>query len=172
MALVMSTAAAAAARSNLDLFKDVQRQVLGYAFFTVFDDVNIDIEDHGLVILTGRVTMPHKKNGIAERVAAVDGVTEVQNEITVLRVSGFDNELRYRVARAIYGNPNFWHYAAQVNPPVHIVVEGGHVTLTGVVDSETDRALARVLANQFGAFSVTDELRLPDEVTQELEAIG
>ena len=33
------------------------------------------------------------------------------NEITVLPVSQFDDRLRYRIARAIYGNPNFWNYA-------------------------------------------------------------
>ena len=52
------------------------------------------------------------------------------------------------------------------------MVERGHVTLTGVVDSETDRHLAISLARQFDAFSVTNELRLPAEVTAELEALG
>ena len=46
------------------------------------------------------------------------------------------------------------------------------MTLTGVVDSETDRQRARALAAQFNAFSVTNELRLPHEVTTELEALG
>ena len=46
------------------------------------------------------------------------------------------------------------------------------MTLTGVVDSETDRQLARALAAQFNAFSVTNRLRLPHEVTMELEALG
>ena len=65
------------------------------------------------------------------------------NEIAVLPASLFDDQLRYGIARAIYENPNFWHYAARANPSIHIVVERGHVTLTGVVDSETDRQLAR-----------------------------
>ena len=90
----------------------------------------------------------------------------------MLPASRFDNRLRYVIARAIYGNPAFWHYAASTDPSIHIVVERGHVTLTGVVDSETDRQLARVLATQFDAFSVTNELRLPHEVTMELEALG
>jgi hypothetical protein len=33
-----------------------------------------------------------------------------------------------------------------------------------VVRSEVDRALARALATQFGAFSVTNDLRTDDEV--------
>jgi osmotically-inducible protein OsmY len=87
----------------------------------------------------------------------------------VLPVSLFDDELRYRIARAIYGNPSFWQYASMVNPPIHIVVERGHVTLTGVVQNNVDRMLARSLANSFGAFSVTNELRTDAEVRAAIE---
>jgi hyperosmotically inducible protein len=69
----------------------------------------------------------------------------------VLPVSQFDDELRYRIARSIYNNSNFWNYAIMANPPIHIVVEHGRVTLTGVVQSNVDRMLARSLATQFGA---------------------
>ena len=162
----------AADQTTHDLFKRIQEQVLRYSFFTVFDDVGATIGDDGRVTLTGSVTGAHKQRDIAKRVAALDGVTAVTNNIAVLPVSRFDDELRYRVARAIYGNSTFWHYAARVNPSIHIVVDHGHVTLTGVVDSEVDRHFARVLATQFGAFSVTNELRLPHEVTAELEALG
>ena len=50
------------------------------------------------------------------------------------------------------------------NPPIHIIVERGFVTLTGVVSSEVDKALARVLAHQFGARSVTMQLKTDAEV--------
>ena len=157
---------------NHDLFQRVQDQVLRYSFFTVFDNVNVEIAGEGHVVLAGHVTAGHKAKAIEKRVDALEGVTAVTNEIAVLPVSRFDDELRYVIARAIYGNPNFWHYAAGANPSIHIVVNRGHVTLTGVVDSETDRQLARSLAGQFNAFSVTNELRLPREVTAELEALG
>ena len=70
----------------------------------------------------------------------------------MLPVSQFDDELRFRIARAIYGNSSFWNYAAMANPPIHIVVNRGHVTLTGVVNSNVERMLARSLAIGFGAF--------------------
>ena len=79
-------------------------------------------------------------------------------------VSLLDDELRNRIARSIYGNSNFWDYAIMRNPPIHIVVERGHVTLTGVVRSNVDRMLARSLANQFSAFSVTSKLKTDAEV--------
>jgi osmotically-inducible protein OsmY len=48
-------------------------------------------------------------------------------------------------------------------------VEHGHVTLTGVVQSNVDRMLARSLATQFGAMSVKSELKTEAEVKEQLE---
>ena len=89
----------------------------------------------------------------------------------MLPVSPYDDDLRYRIARAIYGNTNFWHYAAMANPPIHIIVERGHVTLTGVVHSNVERMLARSLATTFGAFSVKNELRTDAEMKQLAERL-
>ena len=75
----------------------------------------------------------------------------------MLPVSQFDDELRFRIARAIYGNSSFWNYAAMANPPIHIVVNRGRVTLTGVVNSNVERMLARSLATGFGSFEVKND---------------
>jgi hyperosmotically inducible protein len=155
-------------RKDFQIFKDIASSVERYTRFTIFDDVNAYVKD-GVVTLTGRVTMPYKRDDIGRRVASVDGVREVRNEIEALPVSQFDDELRYRIARAIYGNSNFWNYAIMANPPIHIVVERGRVTLTGVVGSEVDRMLARSLASGYGAFSVTNELKTDAEVRDGLE---
>jgi hyperosmotically inducible protein len=157
-------------RANLAVFKDVSNQVLRYTNFTVFDDISASVEN-GVVTLTGHVTMPYKKDDIARRVARVAGVDVVENKIQVLPVSIFDDELRYRVARAIYGNSAFWHYANMAQPPIHIVVKNGHVTLAGVVNSNVERALARSLATGLGAFDVTNALKTDEEMKTELEKI-
>ena len=174
--LVILTALALPARAQDErkadeLFKDVQEQVLSYAQFTIFDDVGADI-DNGVVTLVGRVTMPFKRSDIARRVSRVKGVTRVENRIGVLPVSPFDDDLRYAIARAIYGSSAFWPYASMSNPPIHIVVERGRVTLTGVVASEVDRMLARSLASSFGAFSVTSELKTDAEMKALLDRRG
>ena len=75
--------------------------------------------------------MPYKSQDLEQRVAKIDGVRQVKNDITTLPVSFFDDELRFRIARAIYGNSNFWRYGSMVNPPIHIIVDGGRVTLEG-----------------------------------------
>ena len=158
----------AAERKDFQLLRDVAAAVDSYTQFTIFDDVDASVKD-GVVTLTGKVLMPYKRDDIGRRVSRVDGVREVRNQIAVLPVSGFDDELRYRIARSIYGHSNFWNYAIMPNPPIHIVVEHGRVTLTGVVQNNVDRMLARSLATQFGAFSVTNALKTDAEVREALE---
>jgi hyperosmotically inducible protein len=155
-------------RKDLQIFKDVATSVDRYTRFTIFDDVSATVKD-GVVTLTGKVTMPFKKDDIDKRVAKVDGVKAVRDEIGVLPVSQFDDQLRWRIARAIYGNANFWNYSIMPNPPIHIIVEHGRVTLTGVVNSEVDKMLARSLATQFGALSVTSDLKTDAEMQAILE---
>ncbi len=151
-------------RKDFQVAKDIARSVQRYSQFSIFDDVSANVKD-GLVTLTGKVTMPYKRDDIEKRIAKVDGVRGVNDQISVLPVSQFDDDLRYRIARSIYNNSNFWNYAMMPNPPIHIVVEHGQVTLTGVVQSEVDRMLARSLATQFGAFSVTNALKTDAELS-------
>ena len=159
---------AATGEANLQIFKEIQKQVNRYAYFTIFDNVEAAIDDDGVVTLSGSVTMPFKKKEIVKRVTRVDGVTHVEDAIDVLSVSPYDNELRYRIARALYSR---FPYYSRLRPPVHIVVDRGHVTLEGVVNNESDKVLARALAWQFGAFSVTNELQTTVEAEAELELL-
>ena len=162
--VLMTFAAAASAQDRRDVrVADlVGRSIMGYAQFTIFDDIDASVEN-GIVTLSGKVTMPYKKTDIERRIARIDGVREVRNSISVLPVSPFDEELRYKISRAIYGNPSFWTYASMAHPPIHIIVENGRVTLTGVVNSNVDRMLASSLATGFGEFSVTNALRTDAE---------
>jgi hyperosmotically inducible protein len=150
-------------RKDFQIAKDIARTVQRYSQFTIFDDVSANVKD-GVVVVTGKVTMPYKRDDIEKRIAKVDGVRTVTDQITVFPVSQFDDELRYRIARSIYNNSNFWTYATMANPPIHILVEHGRVTLTGVVQSNVDRMLARSLATQFGALSVTNALKTDAEI--------
>lgn len=174
LVLALSSASALAdvvpERKNLQIVRDITSQVQEYPRFTIFDDVNVRL-DNGRAVLTGAVTMPFKKDDIGRLVGKVQGVSSVDNRLSVLPVSPFDDELRARIARAIYGNTAFWHYAAMANPPIHIVVENGRVTLTGVVLNNVERMLARSLATTFGAFSVKNDLKTDAEVRDALEKL-
>jgi osmotically-inducible protein OsmY len=153
---------------NLQVFKDVSAKIDHYALFSVFDNVEIEAKD-GVVTLHGQVTMPYKRDDIARLAAKADGVREVKNEIAVLPASISDDRLRYRIARSIFSNPSLQRYALGPNPSIHIVVDRGHVTLTGVVNSALDQRLAMLAANQFPAFSVTNNLKTEAEVRNSLE---
>lgn len=158
--------ASAQNRYDVRVASAIGREIDGYPQYSIFDHVTGAV-DNGVVTLTGKVTMPYKKNDISRKVAAVDGVREVLNRIEVLPVSPYDEELRLRIARAIYGNSAFWQYAARANPPIHIIVDRGHVTLVGVVNSHVERMLARSLATGFGELSVTNDLRTDAEMRSE-----
>ena len=167
--LLSASVVSAQERKDLQVFNDISKAVTRYAQFTIFDSVDASVKD-GVVTLTGRVTMPYKKEAIEQRVAKIDGVRQVHDQISVLPVSQFDDRLRHQIARAIYGNPNFWNYAIMADPPVHIVVERSRVTLTGVVQSEVERMLARSIATgQFGVMSVANNLKTEAEARDALE---
>ena len=165
-ALLSSTSLASATPQKNDemLANEIAKQVRNYVFYTIYDDVQGSVHD-GVVTLSGKVTMPYKASDIGKLVARVPGVREVDNKISTLPVSTFDDELRVAIASQIYRDPLFWNYAIQVNPPIHVVVENGHVTLTGVVNSEVERRKAEIVARTtFGVFSVDNRLRLDSEM--------
>src|SRR5262245_37449325 len=124
--LVLALTGSVAAQTNalppmpaptaMQLFRSVQRQVLTYPHFTVFDSINANIKD-GVVTLTGKVTMEYKRKELGERVSSIKGLKGVNNQIEVLPASQSDDALRNGIANAIYGNSAFLNYANQVNPP-------------------------------------------------------
>jgi hyperosmotically inducible protein len=153
-----ASAAFAQDRPDGRLADDIVRAVSTHPQLTIFDDVKALVQD-GVATLTGKVTAEYKKQDVGRIVGRIEGVRQVRNHVGVLPASPFDDELRYRAARAIYTNPAFWSYASMARPPIHVIVENGHVTLTGVVASDVERALARSLATGLGEASVTSELR-------------
>lgn len=146
-----------------DIFERVSEAILTYPQFTIFDDVSANVQN-GFVTLAGKVTIEYKRKELARRVAKVRGVKEVENKITVLPASPFDDELRYTVSRAIYGHASFWHYASMTNPPIHVIVENGRLTLTGVVANDVERTLARSIASSSRAFAVDIQLKTDEEM--------
>jgi hyperosmotically inducible protein len=111
------------------------------------------------VTLYGQVTRPALKSDAEAAVKSIEGVASVVNNIEVLPPSPMDDQLRRAVYRAIYGDPALARYSIQAVPSMHIIVKNGNVTLEGVVDSETDKNLAGLRANQVpNIFSVKNNL--------------
>jgi hyperosmotically inducible protein len=152
-------------RSDKQVARGVVREIRNYPDYTVFDHVEIAVQD-GVVTLAGKVTMGYKAEEIEKRAAKVPGVKEVVNRIEVLPVSMNDDQLRRALADAIYRDPVFSNYSIQPDPPIHIIVEGGRVTLTGVAGSELERRKAEAIARSiFGVLSVENRLQLESEAS-------
>lgn len=148
------------AESDDTLAEAIAAKLRRYVFFSIFDDVNVEVVD-GVATLTGCVTMPYKSQAMAKLASRVAGVQGIADKIEALPVSGSDDSIRYAIAIRIYNDPLFWNYAIQVDPPIHVIVRYGRVTLTGVVLSEVERRKAEVIARSvFGVFSVENNLRL------------
>jgi len=141
--------------------KQVRHELNMLPYVNVFDYMTFTVDENGNVTLNGEVTNPVVKSDAANVVKRVEGVEHVDNKIQVLPVSFFDNGLRARLYRTIYGYGPLQRYALGVQKPIRIIVENGHVTLMGVVDSEMDKNLAGIRANGVpGIFSVDNQLKV------------
>ena len=141
--------APAAPQTAAGLTAAVAHQIVMYPYYSVWDAVDLRI-DNGRVALSGVVNQPFKKSDIESLVARIPGVAGVSSDIKVLPLSGFDDQLRLRVARAIYGDPMLSRYAYMAQPPIHILVDNGHVTLVGVVNSQMEKNIAGARASGAG----------------------
>lgn len=150
--LLVGAGIAGAANRPADI--PVERQILHeirmYPSYSIWDDVSFRISGNGQVELFGAVNQPFKKSDIERIVRRVPGVTSVTDQIKVLPLSPFDDRLRLQVARAVYRDPVLNRYALQAVGPIHIIVENGHVTLSGVVSSEMEKNVAGMRANAAG----------------------
>jgi osmotically-inducible protein OsmY len=87
------------------------------------------------------------------------GVKDVVNEIKVSPVSIFDDNLRGRTERALYGDTVLSKYAVDPARPIRIIIDGGHVSLYGTVISPMDKQVAGMRVGQIpGVFSVENNL--------------
>jgi hyperosmotically inducible protein len=142
------------------IVEKARHEILMYYAYGIFDNINLAAQGDKLMV-SGQVTQPFKKSDIGNFLARVRGVAEVQNNLEVLPLSNFDDRLRLSVARAIYGDPFFVHYAARSLPPIHIVVKNGDVTLEGAVATKLDSAKAEMAARTAGlSFAVVNNLRV------------
>jgi len=138
----------------------VRHELVMLPYYGVFDNLAYSVNG-GTVTLYGQVTRPSLKQDARNVVQTIEGVEKVDNQIQVLPVSPMDDRIRLAEFRAIYSTPGLDRYALQAIPPIHIVVDNGHVTLVGVVASQSDKNLAAMRAKSVpGVFSVVNDLKV------------
>ena len=145
-----------------DLDHAVRHELLMLPYYSIFDGIGYNVNG-STVTLYGAVRQPVLKSDAEHAVKRIPGVTNVIDQIKVLPLSPFDNQIRRAEYRAIFSSGGLYRYAMGANPSIHIIVDNGHVTLEGVVDNEGDRNLANIRANGVpGVFSVTNNLRVAE----------
>jgi hyperosmotically inducible protein len=123
-----------------------------------FNNLTLAVQN-GTVVVGGETMNYVARDSALATVQNMPGVKDVVNEVKVLPTSIFDDQLRVRTARAIYRDSVLSRYAIDPVDPIRIVVDNGHVTLYGTVQSEMDKNIAGMRANAvFGAFSVDNKL--------------
>jgi hyperosmotically inducible protein len=175
MLATMLVAAGSAMASNNDqpgsdadkqIAQKIVHEIRMYPRYTLWDNVKIEVRD-GEVDLQGQVSQPFKKADLGRLAQQVAGVRSVVNELEVLPTSLFDDRLRLQVARAIYRDPALSRYGVQAVPPIHIIVDNGHVTLEGVVNNTMEKNIAGIRASQSLSFGqVTNNLRVENTNTK------
>jgi len=144
----------------------VRHELVTLPWYGVFDNLEYQINGSE-VILSGQVVSEHgnTKSDAENAVKRINGVTKVVNNIQVLPPLPFDNQIRRAEYRAIFSQSTLGRYSMGAIPQIHIVVNGGHVTLEGTVMNEMDRNIAGIVANSVpnvfsDVFSVTNKLRI------------
>jgi hyperosmotically inducible periplasmic protein len=142
------------------LTNQVRHQLVMLPWYSVFDNLEYSVQGNK-VILAGQVVRPVLKDDAVAVVKHIDGVQEVDNQIEVLPISNFDDQIRRAELREIYSFPSLQRYAWGTIPGIHIIVRNGHVTLEGAVDNQADKDVAGLRANSVpNVFSVTNNLRV------------
>ncbi|KAA6465531.1 BON domain-containing protein [Acidobacteria bacterium AB60] len=147
------------------LTEKLQYDRVGYG--QMFDAISCNVQN-GVVTLGGHARTDVDKDSALALASTTPGVKDVVDNIEVDPVSIMDDQTRIAVARAVYGTPALQKYATDPARPIRISVQNGHVELAGVVDSEADKDMANIKANQVpGVFSVKNDLQVAGGATGE-----
>lgn len=139
------------------LAKKLAYDRVGY-YDNAFNYLALKVKD-GVVTLTGDTMTDVARDSALAIVQRMPGVKDVVSEVQVLPASNFDDDVRILTARAIYRDSVLGRYSTDPVNPIRIVVQNGHVTLYGTVQSTMDKNIAGLRANGVpGAFSVENKL--------------
>ena len=147
------------------LAKKLRYVRLGYDI--TFDYFALGVKD-GVVTVEGQDRTGLGRDEALFDIANTPGVKDVIDNVSLEPVSQFDDGLRLRAMRAIYGDSVLSRYAMDPARPIRIIVDNGHMTLYGSVDNKMDKEVAGIRANQlFGAFSVDNKLQVEGKSGQQ-----
>ena len=146
------------AAKDTSLGEQVRHEIAMLPYYGVFDAIGYEVNGN-TVILTGAVHYPALAQDAINVVKHIPGVESVDNQIEVLPLSRFDDQIRLAAWRTAYSWPTLSRLASMPQPPVRILVKNGALTLVGVVPTQADKDALTVRLNSLpGVFSVQNNL--------------
>ena len=152
-------------RSDKEIRADAEKAVLRWERYGPFDAVAIEVQE-GTIRLDGWVESPFKRAEVEERLAHVDAVRDVLNDLRVQGFSQGDIRLRREIHAKIYSDPLFERWADLPDPPVRVYVNRGRVTLAGTVGSTLEQTAAGLIARGSLAFSVDNRVKVEGDAAR------
>jgi len=147
------------------LVDKLQYDRVGYGT-TAFNAISVNVQN-GVVTLGGHAYDYVDRDSALALVSTYPGVKDVINDIEVDPTSIVDDQIRLRVAHAVYGYPSLNKYAINPAKPIRISVQNGNVELYGTVDSQADKETAYIRANGVpGVFSVKNYLEVAGQPSE------
>jgi osmotically-inducible protein OsmY len=154
------------ARNDGAIRDEAEATVLRWERYGPFDAVGVAVQD-GVVRIAGFVDTPIKREEIEGRIAEVDGVKDVHNDLRLQGFSQGDERLRREIYTRIYGDVMFEQYRNRPDPPVRVFVDRGRVTLAGSVGSQVEQATVGMLARGTLAFTVDNQVQVENAAPAE-----
>jgi osmotically-inducible protein OsmY len=168
---VRSTIEIVKAENDTELAQAVEKALRTYAHYTVFDYLDGNVRN-GVVTLTGMVAQSQlelghlvdKHSELVERIEKIRGVQELKDQVKVVEGLPSDDAIRFELATRITSDPLFRQYS-RANPPIHMLVDHGHVTLIGIVASPMERQKAYEIARSIsGVYDVDNQVKTAAEL--------
>jgi osmotically-inducible protein OsmY len=145
------------ARLHEELSKKLYYDRVGW-YDSAFNYYTLTVKD-GVATIGGQTYNEVGRDSALAIAYRMPGVKDVVSELKVSPVSMFDDNLRRRTVRALYGDSALGKYAVDPARPIRIIIDGGHVSLYGEVISPMDKQIAGMRVGQIpGVFSVENNL--------------
>ena len=146
------------AAKDVSLTDKVRHELNMLPYYGVFDAIEYEVNGN-TVTLSGAVHYPVLASDAVNVVKSIPGVASVDNQIEVLPLSRFDDQIRLAAWRTVYSWPSMSRVATMPLPPVRIIVRNGDITLVGMVPSQADKDALNIRVNSIpNVFAVKNEL--------------
>ena len=142
-------------KTDEDLWEKVRHELAMMPYISVYDFISFAMVGND-VILTGWTFRDTNRSRAYNRVKRLEGVGNVTNNIFVLPLGSFDNDIRSRAHAAVQRQIPRYFWAS--GSTVRIVVRNSRIILLGQVATEGDKTrafmAARGVPNAFHVFNL------------------